>query len=545
MSQTATDFPVPSLEALGARYAAQLAAQEAEQWYRPGLSCQQFHNSLARVRVLLGGRGSGKTTTVAVEAVEHCRVYAGAKVLCVRKTQVANDDTSLATFNWVYSKYGYQIDQDEDISLFRMWNGGMTVRIPSNDAMTRHNEFVAEGRTKAQIKNWITNVGDRLCSYIEFRGLKDEDKAEGQLRGYECSMFVMIEADLLQENDLDLAVGCLRQKDAYGKPIPDYCIILDSNPPSPRHWIAKLEKRKTDRGDKTHQFWHIKTEENRQNLPPMYIENLESQYEEKPAHRKRYLLGEYAELFDGSPVFKSFKEDKHAFEDVSWPIGAYLVRGWDFGATHANVFSAYFAQDFLIQGNLERVEYWWDLHEYYAEMSDIESQCEAVVKITAEEFPFFNDRSVCSGVMDFCDPAGAQVGDKGSSIQVMHANGIYPQYQTKVRSLDTTITLVNRLMQVRDPNGRHIYRIDKKNCPRLYIGHLGGYRYPKPGEAGHAAGLPVKGAGADGADHIEDASRYPKINCLRMLKREMESRKPNTGLMAQRVVKINPMKKDY
>lgn len=519
---------------------------ERREWYRPGPSCEEFHQSVARVRVMVGGRGSGKTTTVAVEAIRHCLHYAGAKVMCVRKTQVSNEDTAVLTFNEAYKKTGFEVEQDEELSLFRKWNDGLTARIPSREAMQEYDKFRAQGaKTKAEIRQWIENVGDRLCSYIIFRGLKDEDKSEGQLRGFECSMFIMIEADLLAESDLDLALPCLRWKDAHDRFIDDYSIILDTNPPSPRHWIAKLEKKKKLSGDASHRFWHIRTEENRQNLRPGYIEDLESQYEDKPAHRQRYLEGNYAELFDGKPVFHAFRQDKHAFENIPWPKGAYLVRGWDFGSTHANIFSAYFRMDFEIKNQIVPVEYWWDLYEHFAEMSDIDKQCTAVQEITETEFPFYNDRSICSGVLDFCDPAGAQRGDKGSSIEVMNKNGFWPVYQTAVRSLDTTISIVNRLMRSRDPNGRFVYRIDKLGCPRLFVAHLGEYRYPKVGEAGYASGDPIKGPQANGADHLEDASRYPKINCLRLAKRVMEELKPKVGPFAQRVVKINPKRKDW
>jgi hypothetical protein len=483
-----------------------------------------------------------------VEAIRHCVHYAGAKVLCVRKTQVANTDTSLKTFNETYDKMGFRMELDAELSLFRKWNDGLTVRIPSRDAMEAYNEFRNEGaKTRMETIAWIENEGDRLCSYIEFRGLKDEDKSEGQLRGYECSMFVMIEADLMQENDLDLARACLRWKDAYGNFIDDYSVILDTNPPSPRHWIAKLEARKKEEKDETHRFWHLRTAENKHNLPPQYIENLENQYAHKPAHRRRYLLGEYAELFDGTPVYRSFREDKHAFENLGWPQGAYLVRGWDFGSTHANTFSAYFRLDFQLPkiNTVVAVEYWWVLHEYYCEMSDVEKQCDAVREITEREFPFWNNRSICSGVMDFCDPAGAQVSDKGSSLQVLNKNGFWPQFQTKVRSLDTTITVGNRLMREKDPNGRFVFAVDKANCPRLHTALLGQYRWPLPGEAGYSAGTPIKGPQCEGADHMADAFRYPIINCLRLAKRVFEENKPSTGVIANRTVKINPMKKDY
>ena len=490
---------------------------------------------------------SGKTTACAVEAVRHCTHYPGAKVLAVRQTQVSNEDTSVRTFNEVYDRAGYRVQEDEEISLFRKWNGGLTVRIPSADAAKAYNEFMAEigpPKTRQQIIAWIENDGDRLCSYIEFRGLKDENKVEGQLRGYECSLMCCVEADLLQEQDLDLAIGCLRWKNAYGAYIDDYSIILDSNPPSPRHWIAKMEKRVA--GDPTYQFWHIKTAENAANLPPGYIAKLEAQYRMKPAHRRRYLLGEYAELFEGSPVFFAFQEDRHAFEDVPWPSGASLVRGWDFGSTHANVWSAYFKLDFQVGKAVVPVEYWWDLHEYFNEMSDTERQCRAVNDITEREFPFWNDRSVCAGVLDYCDPAGAAMTDKGSSVNVVRSciPGIVLNWQTRVRSLDTTISIYNRLLEQRDPAGRFVYRLDKKWCPHLYAASLGEYRWPLHGEAGYTSGEPIKGPKCNGADHIADASRYPKINCLRLAQQEFDKiTAKNKQFPGRRRESLNKLKK--
>jgi len=517
-----------------------------EEWYKPGPSIQEFHRSPAKVRVLIGGRGSGKTTGVAVEAIEHCVNNAGAKVLCVRQTQVANDDTSVKTFDEAYTKMGFAVGEDPETSLFRKWNDGLTARIPSRDAVDKYNEFVRKApRTRMQIRAWIENEGDRLCSYIMFRGLKDEQKAQGQLRGFECSMFIGIEADLLNESDMDLAIGCLRWKNAYGEYFEHYTLILDTNPPSPRHWIALMEKEKTiTNPDPEYRFWHISTYENAHNMRPGYVEDMERQYVNKPAHRRRYILGEYADLFEGSPVFHEFKEDKHARDDIMWPTGAYLVRGWDFGSTHANVFSAYFKVDFDIGGRIVPVEYWWDLHEYYQEMSDVDRQCAAVLEITEREFPFWNDRDICAGVLDYCDPAGAAKTDKGSSVQVLNNNSIFPMWQTRVRSLDTTIAIVNRLLKTKDPQGRYTYKIDKKNCPRLYTAMLGEYRYPFAGEPGFSTGEPIKGPKANGADHIVDAGRYPKINCLQLAQKMMdEALKPKTGPLANRCKKLNRPKR--
>jgi ABC-type branched-subunit amino acid transport system ATPase component len=40
---------------------------------------QDFHLSKARIRALIGGRGTGKTTAIAVEVAGHCFYNAGAK----------------------------------------------------------------------------------------------------------------------------------------------------------------------------------------------------------------------------------------------------------------------------------------------------------------------------------------------------------------------------------------------------------------------------------------------------------------------------------
>jgi hypothetical protein len=536
------DFEIPAIVEAPPRRSSRRRGDSDANWYRPGPSIQEFHESTAKIRVLVGARGSGKTTGVGVDAIEHCTMYAGAKVLGVRKTQVSNQDTSVKTFNETYDKMGYRVGLDEDISLFRKWHGGMRVRVPSRDAMEAYNEFMGGGkRTRQQIVNWIENEGDRLCSYIEFRGLKDEQKSEGQLRGYECSMFIMVEADLMEERDVDLAVGCLRWKDAYGDPIPDYSIILDTNPPNPDHWIAELEKKHA--GSARYQFWHIPTRENKGNLPAGYIESLEEQYKDKPSHYRRYLLGEYADLFEGKPVYHAYKPDKHAYHDIPWPKGAYLAVSWDFGSTHANVFSAYFKIDYEIKGKMVPFEYWWDLHEFYDEQSDVDRQCRAVTEILETQFPFATDRDICSGVLHYCDPAGAQKKDTGSSIEVLNSNGFYPVYQTRIRSLHTTIAIGNRLMEIKDPLGRNVYRLDRINCPRLHRAQAGEYRYPFRGEPGYSSGEPIKGPRAGGADHIADAARYGRINCLQLAHRMMDEMQKNlTGPIRLRTRKLNRSK---
>jgi hypothetical protein len=239
---------------------------------------------------------------------------------------------------------------------------------------------------------------------------------------------------------------------------------------------------------------------------------------------KRMILGEYAEAFEGNRVLWAFSE-QHAYTDLPWPRGAYLVRGWDFGTTQAVVWAAYWEES--------GTEYWWDLWEFYAEMSDVEKQCRETLRLTQEVFPFWNDRNVCAGVLDFCDPAGAARTDKGRSIDTLISYGIHPGYSTKYRSLPLTISVYNRLLEQKDKHGKHVYRIDKESCPRLYLASLGGYRYPNVGEPGYGKDEPGKGPDFDNYDHIADASRYAKINCLRLAKSELQKMQRPVGKLAK------------
>lgn len=494
----------------------------------------EFHQSRARTRALIGGRGTGKTTGIAIETVSHGFWNAGAKIYALRKTQESNTDTTLESFLQIFPRLGTAYI-DTGVSLFKKIDGGRVFRLPSRKAVELFNDWESKNlrATKQEKLRWLDTIGERYCSFLYFAGVPEARYRASRFRGYECSLLIFIEADQLDQEDLDLGVACLRWKGAD----PDTCdekgyiretgVILDTNPPSPNHWIAKMEE--DSAGDPNVKFWHIPTRENKHNLPDGYVEGLEKQYRKKPAMYKRMLLGEYADAFDGTPVLHEFTED-HAGIDLPWPEGAYLIRGWDFGTTQSVIFSAYWAHTFRLGDKMHTEEYWWDLHEYFATQSDVERQCKGVLEITHQIFPFWNNRNICAGVKDYCDVAGNAKTDKGSSVKVLNTYGFYPGFQPM--GLPQSIAVYNRLLEKTDVYDKPVYRIDKKHCPLLYTASIGGYRYPVLGEPGFGGNEPLKGAAGGNFDHLADASRYAKYNCLRLIRKEVEDAAKNTGPLA-------------
>jgi phage terminase large subunit len=500
----------------------------AHDWYKPGLRIVEFHQSKAKIRALVGARGCGKTTAIGVEAIGHGWHNAGAKVYILRKTEASQHDTTLDTFEHVFRNCGTAYVQNGDRSLFKKIDGGKYFRIPSAEAVRLFNIFLKTKPNNTQIEDWLNTVGNRYCSFIQFAGVPDATKRDTRFRGYECSMLIFVEADQLLKEDLEMAMFCLRWRGADGEYISDTCCILDTNPPAPKHWIAKMETETANRSDV--KFWHIPMEDNAHNLPPGYVETAKLQYINNTAMYKRMILGEYAEAFDGQRVLFAFSE-LHAYENLPWPRGAYLIRGWDFGTTNTIVWSAYWEH--------EKEEYWWDLYEYYATGSDVERQCRACWDYTKRIFPFYLDRNVCAGVFDACDPAGNQRTDKGRSLDVLATYQIYPKFSHKHKSLQLTLAAYNRLLERKDAQGRFVYRIDKETCPMLYYASLGGYRYPEETETGFGSNEPGKGPDFGNYDHVADAARYAKINFLRLMKVEMETNAKPVGPLGQNF-NVNP-----
>jgi hypothetical protein len=470
-------------------------------WYRPPQTIKRFHSSQAFVRWLIGGRGSSKTTGCFGEAIRHGWQNPGGRIICFRKTETSQETTSVETFKKCFEQMGtlYQ-SSEKRLTLFECKKGGLEFRIPSEKAAKLFVDFLKRSPTQKEIMHWHRTIGDKYCSRIIFKGLKDKKLSERVLRGMECSMLIMIEADQLQKEDFDLAMACVRWKDADGQAIPDRCIIVDTNPPDLAHWIPAIETEWKEGKHPDYEFFHLRTDENAHNLPEGYVANLKATYSNNLAMYERMINGNYANAYSGKPVYWSFSARNKA-KELSWPKGAYLIRGWDFGVRMAVSWNAYFSQEFAGK----TYEYWWILKELCLEGIDTDRACPMVLDITEEEFPFWNDRSICSGVSDYCDKAGnnRQSARGLSDVMIMRTHGIMPGWKNNI-TLVKSIALINRLLSANDPTGAPLFQIDSEYCPTLISAFEGKYRYPSQGDPGYNGDKsdPLKGDLCGHTDHV-------------------------------------------
>lgn len=489
----------------------------------PPKSIQEFWDDPHFVRVLLGGRGSGKTFGVASDITAHLWQNAGGKAIVARETELSQADSSIDTFKIYFESLDSGLYRTDGPGFFRMWNDGRTIRVPSRLAIERM-QSECRKMTKAEFVAWMDTTGDRLCGYIEFRGLPKAEK--GKFRGMECSYLALVEADQIAENQFALSMACLRWKGSDPETcdekgfIKDRCVVLDTNPPGTQHWIAKMEARELAKPehDRTCRFWHIDTRENEHNLPENYIrDTILTPYADKPAMINRMLHGQYDDAFTGQPVYYAHSHS-HEADELQWPRGALCIVSMD-GATHnASVISSAKIDK---GGHL----HFWAQREIVLTGSDTDRQCVELLKVLATDFSWWNaGNDICPQTLFYCDPAlrnsnYTKRGPTSSALKVIQSHGIFPGYKVAL-GLQPSIAAVNRLLQQHHytsgdkPQAVWHFRISKKGCPTLCQALRGKYRYPDKGEPGEGSEVPLKGEYCDFVDDVADALRYGVNNVL-------------------------------
>lgn len=415
--------------------------------YKPGLIASRVHQSLARTKILRGGLGSGKSRCGTEHINALAEIYPGSLHFIGRK-----DITSLK--------------------------------------VTTQKEFL-EFVVKPQLIETF-NVNENTLYYkngaqVLFRETKDPQK----VKSLQLTSYMLDEAD---ENDSDeiwqKLDERLRQKvilPTGEKITPPYTGLIVLNPTNEEHWIYELSKR-TDISVEDFKFT---TYDNRQNLPPGYIENLERRL--SPWDRSRLLDGNWGRAISGKPVYHGFTEDCHVRHLEVLP-DLPLLRGWDFGFGHPAVT---FAQFNHRTGRL-RV-----LREFFGTRTYLKDVVPEVLRITrslvGDGFP----------ILDYGDPHGADEKDTSESsieyLRIHHkifVNHRRERVKTGMEEIQDKIVSEGPKDET-DSEGNPL----KGNEPLILVdpvarvtrdGLLGGYHRDDEG-------LPVK----DGYfDHLQDTLRY-------------------------------------
>jgi phage terminase large subunit len=254
--------------------------------YKPSEKAQLFHSSNARVIVLVGGLGSGKSYSVVKEIEQSAIQWEKMPIAVYRKTMPALRDSTLHEF---------KSHSDTDI-----------------------------GEYKAREDKWIYKNG----SFVNFRGLDDPTKAKST----NYAMVVMEEAEEFTRDDFQR----LNERVRATGPWP-HRIILVLNPVDEDHWIYKefVDNAKVYRDNGGLLVLHFSTYDNLENLPEGYV--AQASAGKTPDEIDRYIHGKWGSVIKGEPVYAKILHPTLHLRVMDRFPGQTLLRGWDFGFNHPAV----------------------------------------------------------------------------------------------------------------------------------------------------------------------------------------------------------------
>lgn len=255
------------------------------------------NRSKRRYRALRGSAGSGKSVNIAQDYILKLGdpKYAGANLLCVRKVNETNRNSTFAELTGAINRiFGEQADE-----YWEILRSPLTIR-----SRVTGNEVIFRG---------MNDVRDR-------EKVKSINFAHGKL------VWIWVEeATELQESDVDILDDRLRG--VLLNPNLYYQITFTFNPVSAQHWI----KRKYFDRESPDVLTHHSTYRTNRFIDPAYFRRMERRKIEDPEGYAIYGEGEWGEL--GGLIFKNFII--HDF-DTSFEMFDSMQHGQDFGFNHAN-----------------------------------------------------------------------------------------------------------------------------------------------------------------------------------------------------------------
>lgn len=259
---------------------------------------KEFNECRKRYRLAKGSAGSGKSVNIAQDFIIKLgdKKYKGANLLCVRKVDTTNKDSTYAELkSAIYKIYGDQYN--------RYW----------------------------QIKSNPMELTSRVTgNKVIFRGMKDDGQREKvKSITFEKGKLTWIwieEATELYEADIDILDDRLRG-DLSFNPFLYYQITFSFNPVSAMHWI----KGKYFDIKNADVFTHHSTYLQNRFIDEAYHRRMLMRKERDPDGYRIYGLGEWGET--GGLILNNYIIEEF---DTSFDRFDYMVNAQDFGFNHAN-----------------------------------------------------------------------------------------------------------------------------------------------------------------------------------------------------------------
>ncbi len=262
--------------------------------YEPAPTVQDFLDSDAQVKAIMGPVGSGKSVACCIDILSRIQEQPKSRWVIVRNTYRELTDTTLATW--------------------RDWTRGM-------------------GQFKQSDMTWTCVNGAEVL----FRAL-DKPQDIGKLLSLEVTGAFLNECRQIPRAVFDMVqtrVGRYPRKSEGGAKW--YGVICDTNPCDDFHWFYKVFDEQRPEG------WAFFRQpsglgpdaENVDNLPPDYYENIAKGKDQ--AWIDVYCKGNYGYVQDGRPVYPQYVDRLHTQECTSNPSLPLFV-GIDYGLTPAAVF---------------------------------------------------------------------------------------------------------------------------------------------------------------------------------------------------------------
>jgi len=264
-----------------------------------------------------GAWRSGKTTAVFRRFTNNQFVHPNMRSLVVRRTYPELKDTSFP-FIW------------NDLENPDNWHGrGLVSKVSQNDLIL-----------------WTKNGGR-----IDFRSAIHHGREDpAKFGSISYGQIWIEEANEVSQTTFRTLLGRLSQK---GMPLE---MMLSFNPPDTRHWLFE-EFGYAPNPQRA--LFTLTMEDNREHLPHGYIESFDHM---PPSWRKRYIMGEWGILAEGTPVHPYYTEKAHvAKEPLKFDPRRPVLRGVD-GSPTAVYFACVWAQLqydgrlFVFRGKLWRNE---------------------------------------------------------------------------------------------------------------------------------------------------------------------------------------------